>query len=130
MKWLALFIGLIGLAFGAMMRLTWRPGETDNGSGFLIAGSILVISVLGMILTGCVTTAPVVTKTEIVEKPTVVYCKVELPQECRDRYAVDGLQPGADPVKVNRAVLAELDQRAACEVKLRAALQGCNDAGR
>jgi hypothetical protein len=79
-----------------------------------------------MLLSGCPASSPV-TKTEIVEKPIVIRCTVEAPPECRSDYAMDSLQAGSNPVQVNRAVLAEIEQRRACEVKLIAALKGCND---
>lgn len=89
--------------------------------------SLLIFSV-AVTVAGCASEpAKPIIETRIVEKPVPVPCKVETPPECRDRYAVDELQPGADPVQVNRAVLAEIEQRAACETKLRAAIQGCND---
>lgn len=80
------------------------------------------------LLAGCPTTGSTVVDTRTMEKPTTVHCKVATPKECQGTYAVDALQPGADPVQVNRALRAEIEQRSACEIKLKAAIQGCNDA--
>ena len=89
---------------------------------------LIVLPVLAL-LAGCPASAPII-KTEVIEKPVPVFCKVEMPKECRDRYAMDELQPGADPVQVNRSVLAEIEQRRACEVKLKVAVGGCNAGGK
>lgn len=83
--------------------------------------------VAAFLLTGCNgLTKQQVIDTQIIEKPVLITCKVDIPKECRDRYAVDNLMPGSDPVQENRALRAEIEQRAACEVQLRAAVKGCN----
>ncbi len=90
----------------------------------MVALAAIALVVL-FLLAGCA--APekqVVIETQIIEKPVPVRVTIERPKECLDRYAVDTLQPGADPVQVNRAILAEIDQRRACEARLRAALEG------
>lgn len=86
-----------------------------------------VASWLTIILAGCATEPPKpVISTTIIEKPVPVHCKIEQPKECRTDYAVDRLNQGADDVTINRALRAEIHERAACEVKLKAAVQGCN----
>jgi len=83
---------------------------------------------LTILLAGCATPEPkVVIDTKMVDKLVPVHCKIELPRECRADYAVDRLLPGADPVSQNRALRAEIEERAACEVRLLAALHGCGD---
>ncbi len=89
----------------------------------------LAASLVSVLLAGCLATGAPIIKTEVIEKPVPVYCKVDLPRECRPDYAVDRLLPGADDVTINRAIRAEIEERAACEVKLKAAVQGCNDGG-
>ncbi len=84
-----------------------------------------VLLMLVFLLTGCA--APekqVVIQTQIIEKPVPVRVKIERPKECLDRYAVDNLPANASPDERNNAILAEVEQRAACESKLRAALTG------
>ena len=89
----------------------------------LVAIAALVL-VLPFLLAGCA--AP--EKQVVIEKPVPVRVAVPLPAECRNQYAVDTLRPGADPVQINRAILAEINQRRACEVRLRAALEaGANE---
>ena len=87
--------------------------------------SLPIPLLLALLLAGCAQPKPVI-QTVTVEKPVPVHCKVEQPKECRADYAVDRLNPGADDVTINRALRAEIEERAACEVKLRAAVQGCN----
>lgn len=65
-------------------------------------------------------------ETQIVERLVPVHCTVEAPAECRDSYAVDRVSPADDAVTINRALRAEIEERAACEVMLRAAVKGCN----
>jgi hypothetical protein len=89
---------------------------------------VCVLLVLAMLIAGCAAPAErQVFDTQVVEKLVPVHCKIETPKECRDRYAVDELQVGANPVQENRAIHAELEQRRACELKLRAAVKGCNE---
>lgn len=76
------------------------------------------------ILAGCAG-KPVI-HTQIIEKPVSVYCKVQMPEECKDAYAVDRVSPSDDAITINRAMRIEIEQRAACEIKLRAAVRGCN----
>ena len=84
---------------------------------------IAVLVAVGM-LTGCAN-RPVV-QTQVIEKPVTVYCKIQMPQECKDTYAVDRVSPADDALMINRAMRIELEERSICEVKLRAALMGCN----
>jgi hypothetical protein len=75
-------------------------------------------------LVGC-SSKPII-ETKIVEKPVPVYCNVETPAECKDAYAVDRVSPQDNPITINRALRTEIEERWACEIKLRAALRGCN----
>jgi hypothetical protein len=75
-------------------------------------------------LSGCAG-KPIV-ETQVVEKPIPVYCEVKVPAECKDAYAVDRVSPADDPLTINRAMRIELEERSICELKLRAALKGCN----
>ena len=94
-----------------------------RGVGWKLILIILVLLIIGM-LSGCAS-KPVV-QTRIVEKPVPVYCVVEMPRECRDTYAVDRVSPADDPLTINRAMRIEIEERAACEIRLRAAVKGCN----
>ena len=80
--------------------------------------------VLVSILAGCAG-KPVI-HTQLVEKPIAVYCKVQMPEECKDAYAVDRVSVNDEPLTINRAMRIELEERASCEIKLRAAMKGCN----
>lgn len=77
-----------------------------------------------VILSGCA--AKPVIQTQVIERPVAVACRVEIPGECKSAYAVDRTSPGDDPVTINRALRAEIEERWACEIKLLAALKGCN----
>jgi hypothetical protein len=79
---------------------------------------------VALLLSGC-STKPVI-QTHVVEKPVPVFCNVTMPEECKDAYAVDRISPADSPVTINRALRQEIEERAACEVKLRAAVMGCN----
>lgn len=79
---------------------------------------------LAFALAGC-SSVPII-ETKLVDKPVPVFCKVELPAECPDSYAIDRVSANDSPVVINRALRAEIEQRWACEVKLRAAIKGCN----
>lgn len=86
---------------------------------------LLIISVTAMAyLFGC-SSKPII-QTEVVDRPYPVYCKVETPTESKDAYAVDRVSTKDDPVTINRAFRQEIEERWACEVKLRAAVKGCN----
>lgn len=76
-----------------------------------------------LIMTGCA--GPIV-QTQVVEKPVPVFCEVELPAECKDAYATDKVSPADNMLIINRAFRIELEERSACETKLRAALNGCS----
>lgn len=82
------------------------------------------IAIISLALFGC-SSKPII-QTQIVEKPVPVYCNVEIPAECKDAYAVDRVSAADDPVTINRAFRQEIEERWACEIKLRAALKGCN----
>ena len=66
-------------------------------------------------------------QTQVIEKPIPVPCRVEPPTECKSAYAVDRVSSRDDPLTINRALRAEIEERWACEIKLRAALKGCNE---
>ncbi len=87
-----------------------------NRTGCLAAFAIL--------LGGCAG-KPVI-QTHIVEKPVAVPCRIEMPAECKSAYAVDRVSVKDDPLTINRALRAEIEERRACEVKLLAALKGCD----
>jgi hypothetical protein len=75
-------------------------------------------------LAGCAS-KPVI-ETQVIDRLVPVPCEVKLPDECKDSYAVDRVSPNDSPVTINRALRAEVEERWACEVKLRAAMKGCN----
>ena len=81
-----------------------------------------VIAVL--LLAGCAG-KPVI-QTQVTEKPVPIYCEVPTPAECIDGYAVDRVSPKDDPLTINRALRQEIEERWACEIKLMAAVNGCN----
>lgn len=90
-------------------------------------GLILIFMILAFaigLLSGC-STKPII-ETQVVEKPVPVYCTIAVPAECKDSYAVDKVSPKDDALTINRAMRIELEERWACEIKLRAALKGCN----
>jgi len=82
------------------------------------------IAIISLVLVGC-SSKPII-QTQVVEKPVPVYCSVETPPECKDTYAVDRVSANDDPVTINRAFRQEIEERWACEIKLKAALRGCN----
>jgi hypothetical protein len=91
----------------------------------IVRAALVVVSITAMaFLVGCAS-KPII-QTQVIEKPVPVYCKVETPTECKDSYAVDRVSVKDDPVVINRAFRMELEERAACEVMLRAAVRGCN----
>lgn len=77
-----------------------------------------------VLLAGCAT-KPVI-ETQVIEKPVPVYCEVATPAECKQAYAVDRVSVRDHPLTINRALRAEIEERWACEVKLLAAVKGCN----
>lgn len=86
---------------------------------------VLVGVIILAMISGCTTTKPIIV-TKIVEKPVPVFCEVMTPAECKDAYAVDRVSTQDDPIVINRAFREEIEERWQCEIKLRAALQGCN----
>jgi hypothetical protein len=85
----------------------------------------LFLLLLIVMLAGCTTTKPIIV-TKTIDRPVPVFCEVETPGECKDAYAVDQVSTTDDPITINRAFRQEIEERWACEIKLRAALQGCN----
>jgi len=80
--------------------------------------------VLVGLLSGCA--AKPVIETQVIEKPFPIYCKVQMPAECKDSYAVDRVSPADDPITINRALRTEIEERWKCQIKLTAAMKGCN----
>jgi hypothetical protein len=78
-----------------------------------------------MMISGCSTTKPIIV-TKTIDRPVPVFCEVMTPAECKDAYAVDRVSVTDDPITINRAFRQEIEERWTCEIKLRAALQGCN----
>jgi hypothetical protein len=89
-------------------------------SRFAIPALVLLAGSFG----GCAG-KPIV-RTEIVEKPVAVPCTVRTPPECKSLYATDRLSVKDDVLLINRALRAEIEERWACEIKLLAAIRGCN----
>lgn len=79
---------------------------------------------MSLALTGCAS-KPII-QTQVIEKPITVPCNIEMPAECKNAYSVDRVSPADNALTINRALRAELEERAACEVKLKAALRGCD----
>jgi len=67
-----------------------------------------------------------VIQTQLVEKPVAVLCNVDTPAECKSAYSVDRVSAKDDALTINRALRAEIEERWACEIKLLAAVKGCN----
>jgi uncharacterized lipoprotein YajG len=84
----------------------------------------IAIAAASLILASC-SSKPII-QTQIVEKPVPVYCNVTMPIECKDAYAVDKVSAVDDAVTINRALRTEIEERWMCEIKLRAAVRGCN----
>lgn len=101
----------------------WRRWILNHpGSSFwLLISAAFSVSVL---LAGCAG-KPVI-ETQIVEKPVPVPCEIQMPEECKDAYALDRASTKDDMLTLNRAMRVEIEQRAACEVMLKAAIRGCN----
>jgi hypothetical protein len=87
---------------------------------FAIPVLVLLASPLG----GCAS-KPII-RTEVVEKPVAIPCTVRTPPECKTLYATDRLSVKDDALLINRALRAEIEERWACEIKLLAAVRGCN----
>jgi len=94
-----------------------------NLGGYLLLLIFAILFIVGF-LSGC-SGQPII-ETQIVEKPVPVFCTVAMPAECKETYAVDRVSTKDDPLTINRAFRIELEERSACEVKLKAALQSCN----
>jgi hypothetical protein len=86
--------------------------------------SKVAVLILSLVLTACAT-KPVI-ETKLVDRLVPVQCTVEMPAECKDSYAVDKVSSADDALTINRSLRAEIEERWACEIKLRAAVKGCN----
>ena len=87
---------------------------------------VVVVAATVGLLAGCAG-KPII-ETQIVEKPVPVYCTVSVPTECKDAYAVDRVSVKDDPLTINRAMRTEIEERRICEIKLKDAVKGCNEA--
>jgi hypothetical protein len=85
---------------------------------------LLILLFLLVNLGGCASD-PII-QTQVIDRPVAVPCKVETPAECKTAYSVDRVSPKDDALTINRALRAEIEERTACEIKLRAAMKGCN----
>lgn len=85
---------------------------------------LAVVPMLAIMLAGCAG-KPII-QTQVIDKPVAVFCRVETPAECKSTYAVDRLSAKDDALTINRALRAEIEERWACEIKLLAAVKGCN----
>ena len=81
-------------------------------------------ALISLLLAGCAG-KPVI-QTQVIEKMVPVPCHVEMPAECKEAYAVDRVSTKDGMLAINRALRMEIEERRACEVMLRAAVQGCN----
>lgn len=87
----------------------------------------LLLFIAFFALAGCETLGrKQVIDTQVLNKPVPVACNIDLPKECAGPYALDQVSDADDDVTINRAMRAELEQRQACEIKLKAAVTGCN----
>lgn len=82
------------------------------------------VACIALVLSGCAG-KPVIS-TQVIDRLVAVPCQVAMPGECKDAYSVDKVSANDYPLTINRALRAEIEERRACEVKLKAAIQGCN----
>lgn len=106
-----------------MIRSSRRYRSMLQMDNRLFAHLVLAL-VFAIPLTGCAG-KPVI-QTQVIEKPVPVPCLVETPSECKSAYAVDRVSIKDGALTINRALRAEIEERWACEIKLLAALKGCN----
>lgn len=94
-----------------------------------VAVLVVIVTAFWLLsLAGCaVPEKQVAVDTQVIQKPVPVRVSIERPKECPAQYPLDTLQPGATPVQIWRAAEAELEMRAACILKLLAALTGSSD---
>jgi hypothetical protein len=90
-----------------------------------ICMSLTVGFVIPLSLVGCSSNPS--TKAGVIEKPVPVPCVIAIPRECKPAYAVDRVSTRDDPLTINRALRAEIEERSACEIKLIAAVKGCDN---
>jgi hypothetical protein len=91
--------------------------------GYALVFVFILVFLIGL-LSGC-SSKPII-QTQTVDRPIPVYCTVSVPVECKEAYAVDRVSPADDPLTINRAMRIEIEERTACELKLRASVKGCN----
>jgi hypothetical protein len=90
--------------------------------------SLPLASTAYLLLAGWTSTPTI--QTQLIDRPVAVRCVVTVPQvECKTAYALDRVSLADDPLTVNRALRAEIEERRACEVMLLAAVKGCNKHG-
>lgn len=65
-------------------------------------------------------------QTQVIETLVAVPCLVKIPPECKSAYATERVSVKDDALTINRALRAEIEERWACEIKLLAAVKGCN----
>lgn len=85
---------------------------------------VFLLVLLFVALAGCSST-PII-ETKVIDRPVPIFCTVDLPSECKDAYAVDRVSTQDSPIVINRSFREEIEERFACEIKLRAALKACN----
>lgn len=95
--------------------------QTPQERAFVAIAAVVLVIVF--LLAGCARER-VVTDTQVVEKPVPVRVVIPRPKECPAQYPLDTLREGASPIEIWRAAERELEMRAACIVKLLAALTG------
>ena len=85
--------------------------------------AVVALILVAAFLLGCSTPEKsVAVDTQVLTKPVPVRVVIERPVECPAKYPLDLLPADATPVQVWRAAEAELEMRAACILKLLAAL--------
>lgn len=100
------------------------PEHLDAGAAMRIPLKKTFVALAVPALFGCVG-KPII-QTQVIDRPVPVLCEVEMPAECKDAYAMERVSTKDDALAINRALRAEIEERWACEIKLRAAIKGCN----
>lgn len=82
-----------------------------------------ILACLAIALAGCATVPEPEIRTVTVDKPVPVPCRTAMPEE--PAWAMDAIPPDADIDRLMAAAIAELEQRAGYEIRLKAALESC-----